>query len=53
MAEKKIATSIRLSSDSLERLDRLAGKWGVSKTDVIEQLLREADRGDMRLRVVK
>lgn len=51
--EKKIATSLRLTPGGVALLEKLADRWGVTRTEVIEQLLREAAREDTWLRVVK
>ncbi len=53
MTQKKIATSLRLTPGGVALLEKLADRWGVTRTEVIEQLLREAAREDTWLGVVK
>jgi hypothetical protein len=49
----KQSRNFRLDQQTLESLQQLASKWNVSQAQVVELLVREADRGNKELRVTK
>lgn len=48
----KIPRSFRLEKGTLEGIARLSDRWSVSQAQVIELLVREAEREGRELRVV-
>lgn len=48
----KESRNFRLDPEALELLRRLSDKWNVSQAQVLEILIREADREEKDLRLV-
>jgi hypothetical protein len=40
--------TIHMSTADIEHLDRLAKKWGVSRSEVLRRLLRRTGQGEQR-----